>query len=99
MYAHEYFEQVAHAGDLDALLQKEALNLSGFGKALKDIALKDVGGPKGFLQPASEIARGSGRPPAGKVLPAARKLAPAGSKRTAGGAWDLSAEAQRMGIT
>lgn len=69
MRAHELFALMAQNSEqhgMDLLLKKQAaINLSGFGQTVRDIAMKDVGGPKGILQPLQRIGQygkaGTGR--------------------------------------
>lgn len=64
---------------------------SGFLDTVKNIAMTDLGGPKGFLQPAARAAANVGK----KVAPAAANV----TRRAAGGAYDVSSMARQMGIT
>lgn len=72
------------------------IKLSGFGAALKELALKDIGGPKGFLQPAARIAAG-GQAGTGKLLKPVQRAA-VKTPRAAGAAWDVSRQARSMGL-
>lgn len=63
---------------------------AGFGDTVKNLLLKDVGGPKGILTPIGQATQNMGK--------AVAKAAPAVTKRTANGAFDVSRMAQQMGI-
>lgn len=77
----------AFAAELEKIAaEKDA----GIGDTVKNLLLKDIGGPKGFLQPAGRAVANMGKQVA--------KAAPVVTKRTAGGAYDVSRMAQQMGL-
>lgn len=63
---------------------------AGFGDAMKGLLLKDIGGPKGLLTPIGQATANVGKRVA--------KAAPTVTRRTAGGAYDVSRMAQQMGL-
>lgn len=79
----------AQVGTLKKYIQQPEPKTAGFLDTVKNLALKDVGGPKGFLQPAGQAVANVGK----KVAPAANA-----TRRTAGGAYDVSAMARAMGV-
>lgn len=74
----------------DMLKEKDSGFLGDAAGAIKRVALTDVGGPKGFLQPIAEATKNVGK----QVV----KAAPTTTRRTAGGAYDVSRMAQQMGL-
>ena len=64
---------------------------SGFLDTMKQIALTDVGGPKGFLQPAGTAVANMGK----KMAPKPKSTT---TKRTSSGAFDVSHMARQMGV-
>lgn len=62
---------------------------AGLGDSVKNFLLKDIGGPKGILEPAGRAVANVGK---------AVKAAPKMTRQVAGGAYDVSHMAQQMGI-
>lgn len=73
------------------------VKLSSFGAALKQTLLADIGGPKGFVTPISRAVE-HGKGGVTKVIRPTTAPKALRSARTAGGAWDVSPQAQRMGL-
>lgn len=74
----------------DMLKEKDSGFLGDAASSIKRLALTDVGGPKGFLQPIGQATKNVGKQVAAKI--------PQVTRRTAGGAYDVSRMAQQMGI-